>query len=69
MRKNLHGGFPCLIGQSKMLNSAEVEFMRTAAGGGMRGLNGEKAFNSGLCIIIEVFVSASLPASVSNISL
>lgn len=52
-----------------MLNSAEVEFMRTAAGGGMRGLNGEKAFNSGLCVIIEVFVSASLPASVSNISL
>lgn len=34
----------------------------------MRGLNGEKAFNSSLCIIIKVFVSVSLSASVSNVS-
>lgn len=52
--------------QGRTLNSAEVEFMRIAAGGGMRG---EKAFNRSPCVIIKVFVSASLPASVSSVSL
>ena len=65
-RENLRGGFPCLASRSKMLNSAEVEFMRAAAGGGVRGLNGKKAFSSRLCIAIKVFVSVSLPAHVSH---